>query len=313
MIKCIEHPVFGKYFKMLYDGIPQRFVEKQMEKDNVDTSVLENFASTLIEVDVKDLQEKNQTVMRKRKVKLCEHPVYSKYFNMLKKGVPEVSVRHAMMKDGVETTFITHDPQEEIEIEEEEKKKVKLCEHPVYSKYFNMLKKGIPKVGVCHAMRRDKVDESIIDRDPNEEIEIEEEEKKKVKLCEHPIYSKYFNMLKKGVPKVAVCHAMRKDKVDESIIDRDPNEEIEIENEEEKNNKDDNILNGEITVTPRKHKVALKDAPEYKQFFVMRERGLSLVLIKRFMIKNDKDPSIIDRDPQSLIEVEVDFIPFFQV
>ena len=110
---------------------------------------------------------------------------------------------------------------------------------------------------------------------------------------------------------MAVCHAMMKDKVDESIIDRDPNEEIEIENEEEKNNKDDNILNGEITVTPRKHKVALKDAPEYKQFFVMRERGLSLVLIKRFMIKNDKDPSIIDRDPQSLIEVEVDFIPFF--
>ena len=69
----------------------------------------------------------------------------------------------------------------------------------------------------------------------------------------------------------------------------------------------------EIKVTPKTHKVALKEAPEYKQFFVMRERGVPLVQIKRFMKKNDLDPSIIDRDPQSLIEVEVDVIQSLSV
>ena len=74
-------------------------------------------------------------------------------------------------------------------------KKVKLCEHPQFAKYFNMLKKGVPLAGVRHAMMRDGVDSSVLDKDPNEEVEIEEENGgaasvKKVKLCEHPKYFK---------------------------------------------------------------------------------------------------------------------------
>ena len=188
-----------------------------------------------------------------------------------------------------------------------------------------MLKKGVPEVAVRHSMMRDKVDSSILDRDPNEEIEIEEEgaapSKKKVKLCEHPVYSKYFNMLKKGLPETAVRHSMMRDKVDSSILDRDPNEEIEIEEEgaataapsKKEEEKEEKPRYDEIKVTPKTHKVALKEAPEYKQFFVMRERGVPLVQIKRFMKKNDLDPSIIDRDPQSLIEVEVDVIQSLSV
>ena len=77
----------------------------------------------------------------------------------------------------------------EEEVKEEVVKKVKLCDHPKYSKYFNMLKKGVPLPGVRHAMMRDGIDASVLDKDPNEEVELEEEksevkkgEVKKVKL-----------------------------------------------------------------------------------------------------------------------------------
>ena len=53
----------------------------------------------------------------------------------------------------------------EVEVEEEkkseEKKMVKLCDHPKYSKYFNMLKKGVPPPGVRHCMMRDGVDPDV--------------------------------------------------------------------------------------------------------------------------------------------------------
>ncbi|KAM7452844.1 hypothetical protein BLSTO_06416 [Blastocystis sp. subtype 1] len=158
-----------------------------MMRDKVDASVLDKDPNEEVELE-EEKKEKSEV----KRVKLCEHPKYSKYFNMLKKGLPETSVRHAMMRDGIDSSVLDKDPNEEVELEEEKKdevKKVKLCEHPKYSKYFNMLKKGLPDTAVRHAMMRDKVDVSILDRDPNEEIELEEEKKdevKRVKLCEHP-------------------------------------------------------------------------------------------------------------------------------
>ena len=177
-----------------------------------------------VELEEEKSEEKKDEV---KKVKLCEHPKYSKYFNMLKKGLPETAVRHAMMRDKVDASVLDNDPNEEVELEEEKKdevKKVKLCEHPKYSKYFNMLKKGLPETAIRYAMKRDGVDVNVLDRDPYEEVELEEEkseekkeEVKKVKLCEHPKYAKYFNMLKEGLPETAVRRAMMRDSVDPNV------------------------------------------------------------------------------------------------
>ena len=218
-----------------------------------------------------------------KKVKLCEHPKYAKYFNMLKKGLPETSVRHAMMRDKVDANVLDKDPNEEVELEEEKKdevKKVKLCEHPKYSKYFNMLKKGLPETSVRHAMMRDGVDASILDKDPNEEVELEEEKKsevKKVKLCEHPKYSKYFKMLKKGLPETAIRYAMKRDGVDVSVLDRDPNEEVELEEEKE-----------EVV----KKMVKLCYHPKYSKYFNMLKEGLPETAVRRAMMRDDVDPNV---------------------
>ena len=168
--------------------------------------------------------------VEEKKVKLCQHPMYSKYFKMLKKGLLETAVRRAMMIDGVDANVLDKDPYEEVALEEEEKKievkkdeekKMKLCDHPKYSKYFKMLKKGLPETAIRYAMKRDGVDVNVLDRDPYEEVELEEEEKKseekKVRLCEHPKYAKYFNMLKEGLPETAVRRAMMRDSVDPNV------------------------------------------------------------------------------------------------
>ena len=287
-VKLCEHPKYSKYFNMLKKGLPETAVRHAMMRDKVDASVLDKDPNEEVELE----EEKKDEV---KKVKLCEHPKYSKYFNMLKKGLPETSVRHAMMRDGIDSSVLDKDPNEEVELEEEKKdevKKVKLCEHPKYSKYFNMLKKGLPETAVRHAMMRDKVDASVLDKDPNEEVELEEEKKsevKKVKLCEHPKYSKYFNMLKKGLPDTAVRHAMMRDKVDSSVLDRDPNEEVELEEE-----KKEEVVK----------RVKLCEHPKYSKYFNMLKKGLPDTSVRHAMMRDKVDVSILDRDPNEEVELE---------
>ena len=304
-VKLCEHPKYSKYFNMLKKGLPETAVRHAMMRDKVDASVLDKDPNEEVELE----EEKKSEV---KKVKLCEHPKYSKYFNMLKKGLPETSVRHAMMRDGIDSSVLDKDPNEEVELEEEKKdevKKVKLCEHPKYSKYFNMLKKGLPDTAVRHAMMRDKVDSSVLDRDPNEEVELEEEKKeevvKRVKLCEHPKYSKYFNMLKKGLPDTSVRHAMMRDKVDVSILDRDPNEEVELEEEKSEKKQTEEEDLSEFKPERIMRKVPLYQHPDYEQYFTLLDRHVPRVEVEYNMRKANKDVKVLDMDRNTLFEIEV--------
>ena len=305
-VKLCEHPKYAKYFNMLKKGVPLPGVRHAMMRDGIDSNVLDKDPNEEVELE----EEKSEV----KKVKLCEHPKYSKYFNMLKKGLPETSVRHAMMRDGIDSSVLDKDPNEEVELEEEkseekkeEVKKVKLCEHPKYSKYFNMLKKGLPETAVRHAMMRDKVDASVLDKDPNEEVELEEEKKdevKRVKLCEHPKYSKYFNMLKKGLPETAVRHAMMRDKVDVSILDRDPNEEVELEEEKSEKKQTEEEDLSEFKPERIMRKVPLYQHPDYEQYFTLLDRHVPRVEVEYNMRKANKDVKVLDMDRNTLFEIE---------
>ena len=170
-----------------------------------------------------------------------------------------------------------------------------------------MLKKGLPDTAVRHAMMRDKVDSSVLDRDPNEEVELEEEksEVKKVKLCEHPKYSKYFNMLKKGLPDTSVRHAMMRDKVDVSILDRDPNEEVELEEEKSEKKQTEEEDLSEFKPERIMRKVPLYQHPDYEQYFTLLDRHVPRVEVEYNMRKANKDVKVLDMDRNTLFEIEV--------
>ena len=90
-------------------------------------------------------------------------------------------------------------------------------------------------------MMKDGIDTSILDKDPEELIELESKSEqlsvplpkpvpkiRKVPLCEHPDFEKYFTMLKRGLPRVQVERIMRKENKDTTILDHDPNELLEV-------------------------------------------------------------------------------------
>jgi len=89
---------------------------------------------------------------------------------------------------------------------------------PKYSRYFTMLKIGMPMDVVKHALVRDNLDPKIMDGDHNKPAPIGG-----VPLKEDPKYSKYFKMLKIGMPMEAVKHAMERDGLNSHVMDQDHN------------------------------------------------------------------------------------------
>ena len=56
-------------------------------------------------------------------VPLKDHPVYSKYFKMLKVGLPIVAVRAKMQQEGVNADFIDKDPEQMVALKDKSKDK----------------------------------------------------------------------------------------------------------------------------------------------------------------------------------------------
>lgn len=94
-----------------------------------------------------------------------------------------------------------------------------LKDDPAYARYFTMLKIGMPMDVVKHAMIRDNLDPGIMDGDHNKSASTGGG----TPLKDDPKYTKYFKMLKIGMPMEAVKHAMERDGLDSHVMDQDHN------------------------------------------------------------------------------------------
>ena len=299
VVRISDHPQLKAYFDRLAAGEEKAVIQKDMTNEGLNPSALDkdpNDVVLLEDYDVSFLpsnsvrpEQLNQQGSGLRgpaveaapnQVPRSKHPQFSKYFHMLQCSIPKEKVIECMVKDGVDPALLDH-PDDllplspmtppvspvarpsapavspipisdsavgEASTGKATMKSVALKDHPAYAKYFKMLKMGLPKASIVHKMKGDGVDVSIIDRDPEEMVELEgpkDGSKKpatapgavsakqpprirKVPLREHPDFEKYFTMLERGLPRIQVERVMRKDKKDVSILDHDPNELMEV-------------------------------------------------------------------------------------
>ena len=103
-----------------------------------------------------------------------------------------------------------------------------LKEDPKYTKYFKMLKVGMPLQVVQHCMERDGLDPSILEGDHNKPAGYIPGA---VPLKDDPEFAKYFKMLKMGLPMGAVKNAMVRDGLNPVILDGDHNAPVPRRNE----------------------------------------------------------------------------------
>jgi hypothetical protein len=169
----------------------------------------------------------------------------------------------------------------------EEREAPILREDPEYQKYFKMLKLGMPRPTIEHAMERDGKDVSILDLDPERTLAEQQTEPKSkpnknaalealfanraaalqpktnddVPLKNDPEYQKYFKMLKVGMPRDSVAQALERDGKIVTILDLDPEKSYASQTSKGSADK------AKDEVEEKRSDVPLKDDPEYAKFF----------------------------------------------
>ena len=144
-----------------------------------------------------------------------------------------------MERDGEDPTIMDLDPEKSVtsqlnKEEEEVDDGPPLKDDPKYSKYFKMLKMGLPKGSVQNAMERDGEDPSIMDLDPEKSVASQLNKEEEIvdtgpPLKEDPKYVKFFKMLKMGLPIGAVQNAMQREGHDPSVMDLDHDKSVEYQ------------------------------------------------------------------------------------
>ena len=144
-----------------------------------------------------------------------------------------------MERDGEDPTIMDLDPEKSVasqlnKEEEEVDDGPPLKDDPKYSKYFKMLKMGLPKGAVQNAMGRDGEDPSIMDLDPEKSVASQLNKEEEIvdtgpPLKEDPKYVKFFKMLKMGLPIGAVQNAMQREGHDPSVMDLDHDKSVEYQ------------------------------------------------------------------------------------
>ena len=302
-VKLKDDPRFSKYLKMVKVGLPKTAVADKMAQEGVVASMEDGLK--LLELDPEAPVPPSAVLKRSKSkedsdeaghVPINEHPAYSKYFKMLKVGLSKETVQAKMRQEGVDPEIL--DKILPTRYRSKEKKdhggeKVPIRDHPMYMKYFKMLKVGLPKDAVKAKMQQEGADSSMLDKDPEELIPLHppkaEDDSPKVKLSEHPTYSKYFKMLKVGLPKDAVRAKMRQRSVDPDMLDKNPDDLVSL-------NPKSSESNGP--------KVPANEHPKYAKYFKMLKVGLQKEAVKAKMKQEGVDPDILDKEPSSLIPLE---------
>jgi hypothetical protein len=234
-VSLMNDPKYGKYFKLLKMGMPREGIEAKMRAEGLDPSLLDKnptdpappaSATPNLTIDTSSAET----------VAVQDHPKYSKFFKMLKVGLPKSMVKTKMEQEGLDPSFIDKDPEEKVPVNDSPPEgagaeMVAVQDHPKYSKFFKMLKVGLPKSMVKTKVEQEGLDPSMMDKDPEEKIPLNDavQPAQQVAVQDHPKYSKFFKMLKVGLPKSMVKTKMEQEGLDPSFIDKDPEEKIPAE------------------------------------------------------------------------------------
>lgn len=195
-----DHQQYGKFFKMIKAGIPVESVKSKAEQAGLDPQVLDRDPAERVTSDFA-LSKKSSTPSDKPKTDSTPIDEEEK--------PPTTTTDTADATDS--TAAASSGSQEEM---------VAVKDHPVYGKYVRMLKVGLPLGAVKSKMQQENLDPSIIDKDPNELIPVNESSAvEMVALQDHPVYQKYLKMLKVGLPLPAAKQKMQDDGFDPSILD----------------------------------------------------------------------------------------------
>ena len=147
LIQICVFPLYQKFGKCVIEFDNNKYLDSKDDYNGLNTINL----------------EKNTTILENHiNMKLSDHPIYSKYFKMCKMGIPKAAIIQKMKNEieNINAHFILNRDPDEIETV----KLVMTEEHDNYSRFFKMIKMGIPKAAVQQKMILEGIDINYLDK-----------------------------------------------------------------------------------------------------------------------------------------------------
>lgn len=298
MVQVQDHPKYSKYFKMLKLGLPSSSIKSKMEKEGVNPDFLDKLPTDMLEL----LPDPSEVLTNEDMIAIQDHLKYSKYFKMIKVGLAKEVVKSKMEQDGLDPNFLDKEPTSLIpKTEKLDGDTLAAQDHPTLSKFFKMLKVGLPKEAVKAKMQAEGVDAVFLDKQPTDMVPVQLEvskpasidssanEGEKVPAGEHPKYSKFFKMIKVGLPKEAIKLKMQQEGCNPDVLDKDPAELIPLQDQ---------------PAPAKEEMVAAQEHPKYSKYFKMLKVGLAKEAVKAKMQQEGVDPTVLDKNPTDMIPLE---------
>jgi len=176
------HPEFRKYFHLLQSGLSKRAVRQLMIKDGKDNDLYVLELNPNVPLDKK--HRHHYSGVKDGELPLRDDPEYSKYFAMLATGASFETLEQLALKEGKDPDVLELDPSRSLASQTDTLKKEKKKSHarpnkeppllkddPRYSRYFEMLRTGIPVQSVKGYMAIDGRETSVLDLDPTLPLE----------------------------------------------------------------------------------------------------------------------------------------------
>ncbi|OQR82414.1 formin-homology 2 domain-containing protein, partial [Achlya hypogyna] len=220
--RAADHPTFAKYFKLLKMGMPLEHVKLKAASEGVDAAVLDTPDRELPLATAEASAPAGPPMVATK-----DHPKYAKYFKLLKMGMPSMQVELKMQAEGVDPAVLaTPDaliPESDAPAHFGASWPSDAAkDHPKYTKYFKLLKMGMPAMQVELKMQAEGHDTSILATPdkmiPEKDAEVASAGPVLVAAKEHPKYAKYFKLLKMGMPAMQVELKMQAEGHDTSIL-----------------------------------------------------------------------------------------------
>jgi len=188
------------------------------------TQVLEKLEKTSVD-DVTDSNKESDNKRPEREQGaqppiLCEDPEYSKYFKMLKLGLPRTAVIQALERDGQDVAVLDMDPNRPFT----EQKSEAVDEQPKAEKNAELKALFAKRVAGLKDSNKNAALEALFAKrsgTAHQKGSAHQEGTAPI-LKDDPEFQKYMRMLKVGMPKEKVRQALERDGKDQTVADMDP-------------------------------------------------------------------------------------------
>ena len=219
---------------------------------------------------------------------------------MLKMGIREGAVRQALQKEGKDPNIVEMDPTKSYASQvnsggDEKDDGPPLKDDPEYTKFFKMLKMGIPIGAVQNALKKEGKDIEIVNMDPEKSYKSQvkgNDEDAGPPLKDDPEYTKFFNMLKMGIPMGAVQNALKKEGKDVNIINMDPEKPLSAQQSKPKEAKKPVKPKAPKVARKRLHWNKIDESKLHEKSFWNQAKGEPSLQLKGLDIDNEEFTSL---------------------